>query len=62
MIYIVLCKKNTQEDHCYFIIFIDGHLQYIKVKLLKIKDKPEEELIVLIKYAEIETDKRVNYF
>ena len=34
--------------------FIDSYLQYIKVKLLKTKDKAEEKLIALIKHAEVE--------
>jgi len=42
--------------------FIDGHLRYIKVKLLKTKDKAEEKLIALIECAEVETSKQVNYF
>ena len=35
--------------------FIDSHLRYIKVKLLKIKDKAKEKLIILIEYVEVET-------
>lgn len=32
-------QKTTQEDHYYFITFIDGYLQYIKFELLKTKMK-----------------------
>ena len=42
--------------------FIDGHSQYIKVELLKTKDKAVEKLMTLIKCAEVETGKWVNYF
>jgi len=42
--------------------FIDGHSQYIKVKLLKTKDKAEEKLMALIEHAEVETGEWVNYF
>ena len=55
-------QKMTQDSHCYFMTFIDGHSWYIKVKLLKIKDEAEEKLMALIKHAEVETGKQVNYF
>ena len=42
--------------------FIDSHSYYIKVKLLKTKNKAEEKLIVLIKHAEVEMSRQVNYF
>jgi len=42
--------------------FIDSYLYYIKVKLLKTKDKAEEKLIVLIKHAKVEMSKQVYYF
>jgi len=42
--------------------FIDSHSQYIKVKLLKIKDEAKEKLMVLIEYAEVEMGEQVNYF
>jgi len=35
--------------------FIDGHSQYIKVELLKTKNKVEEKLMALIEHAEVET-------
>jgi len=34
--------------------FIDGHSQYIKVELLKTKDKAKEKLMALIEHAEVE--------
>jgi len=55
-------QKMIQDSHCYFITFINSHSQYIKVKLLKTKDKAEEKLMALIKYAKVETGKWVNYF
>ena len=55
-------QKTTQDNHCYFMIFIDSHSQYIKVELLKTKDKAVEKLMALIECAEVETGKRVNYF
>ena len=55
-------QKTTQDGHRYFMTFINGHLQYIKVKLLKTKDEAEEKLMALIKCAEVETEKQVNYF
>jgi len=55
-------QKMTQDGHCYFMTFIDGHSQYIKVELLKTKDKAVEKLIALIECAEVETGKQVNYF
>ena len=42
--------------------FIDGHSRYIKVKLLKTKDKAEEKLMALIEHAEVKMGKWVNYF
>ena len=42
--------------------FIDSHSWYIKVKLLKTKDKAEKKLIALIKYIEVKTGEQVNYF
>jgi len=38
-------------------IFIDGHSQYIKVELLKTKNKAKEKLMALIEYAEVEIGK-----
>ena len=55
-------QKTTQDGHHYFMTFIDGHLQYIKVKLLKTKDKAEEKLMALIERAEVEMGEWVNYF
>ena len=55
-------QKMTQDSHHYFMTFIDGHSQYIKVELLKTKDKSEEKLMVLIEHAKVETGKQVNYF
>ena len=37
--------------------FIDGHSQYIKVELLKTKNKAKEKLIALTEYAEVEIGK-----
>ena len=42
--------------------FIDSHSQYIKVELLKTKDKAKEKLMALIERTEVETSKWVNYF
>ena len=42
--------------------FIDGHLWYIKVELLKTKDEAKEKLMALIEHAEVETGKQMNYF
>ena len=42
--------------------FIDSHSQYIKVKLLKTKDKAKEKLMALIEHAKVKTGKQVNYF
>ena len=55
-------QKTTQDGHCYFMTFIDGHLWYIKVKLLKTKDEAKEKLMALIEHAEVQTGKQVNYF
>ena len=55
-------QKTTQDGHCYFMTFIDGHSRYIKVKLLKTKDEAKEKLIVLIEHAEVKTGEQVNYF
>ena len=55
-------QKTTQDSHHYFIIFIDSHSRYIKVKLLKTKSEAEEKMIALIECAEVETGKWVNYF
>jgi len=55
-------QKTTQDGHCYFMTFIDGHSQYIKVELLKTKDEAVKKLMALIEHAEVETGKRVNYF
>jgi len=30
-------QKMTQDGHCYFMTFIDGHSQYIKVNMLKLR-------------------------
>ena len=49
-------QKTTQNGHHYFMTFIDDHSQYIKVELLKTKDKAKEKLIVLIEHAEVKTD------
>jgi len=54
-------QKTTQDSHCYFMTFIDGHSRYIKVKLLKTKDKAKEKLIALIKHAKVKMGKQVNY-
>ena len=48
-------QKTTQDSYRYFMTFIDSHSQYIKVKLLKTKDKAEKKLIALIECAEVET-------
>ena len=50
-------QKTTQDSYHYFMTFIDSHSQYIKVKLLKTKDKAEKKLIALIECAEVETGK-----
>ena len=42
--------------------FINGHSWYIKVELLKTKDKAEEKLMALIEHAEVKMGKWVNYF
>ena len=42
--------------------FINGHLRYIKVKLLKTKNEAVKKLMALIERAEVEIGKRVNYF
>jgi len=42
--------------------FIDSYSQYIKVELLKTKDKAKEKLMALIEHAEVETDEQMNYF
>ena len=55
-------QKMTQDGHHYFMTFIDSHSQYIKVELLKTKDKAEKKLMALIECAEVETGERVNYF
>ena len=47
-------QKTTQDSYCYFMTFIDGHSQYIKVELLKTKDKAKEKLMALIEHAEVE--------
>ena len=49
-------QKMTQDGHRYFMTFIDGHSWYIKVELLKTKDKAKKKLMVLIEHAEVETD------
>jgi len=55
-------QKTTQDSHRYFMTFIDGHSQYIKVKLLKTKDEAVEKLMALIEHAEVETGEWVDYF
>jgi len=55
-------QKTTQDGYCYFMTFIDSHLWYIKVKLLKTKDEAEEKLMALIEHAKAKTGKQVNYF
>ena len=57
-----LMQKMTQDSHCYFMTFIDGHSRYIKVELLKTKDEAVEKLMALIERTEVETGKWVNYF
>jgi len=42
--------------------FIDDHSQYIKVELLKTKDKAKKKLMALIEHAEVEMSEWVNYF
>ena len=49
-------QKMTQDGYRYFMTFIDGHSWYIKVELLKTKDKAKKKLMVLIEHAEVETD------
>ena len=46
----------------YFMTFFDGHSHYLKVVLLKSKNKTEEQLKLLIKHAEVETGCCVNFF
>jgi len=48
-------QKTTQDGHRYFMTFIDGHSQYIKVEFLKTKDEAKEKLMALIEHAEVET-------
>ena len=55
-------QKMTQDGYHYFMTFIDGYSQYIKVKLLKTKDKAKEKLMALIEHAEVEMGEWVNYF
>jgi len=52
----------TQDGHYYFMTFIDSHSWYIKVELLKIKNKAKEKLMALIECAEVKIGKQVNYF
>ena len=40
----------------------DSHSQYIKVKLLKTKDKTKEKLMALIEHTEVKMGEWVNYF
>ena len=54
--------ETTQDSHHYFIIFINGHSQYIKVELLKTKDKAKKKLMALIECVEIEMGEQMNYF
>ena len=42
--------------------FIDSHSWYIKVKLLKTKNKAKKKLMALIEHAEVEIGEWVNYF
>ena len=55
-------QKTTQDSHHYFITFINGHSRYIKVELLKTKNKAKEKLMALIEHAKVEMGKWVNYF
>ena len=55
-------QKTTQDGHCYFMTFIDSHSRYIKVKLLKTKNKAKKKLMALIEYAKVKIGKWVNYF
>jgi len=55
-------QKMIQDGYCYFMTFIDGHSQYIKVEFLKTKDEAEEKLMALIEHAEVEIGEQMNYF
>ena len=55
-------QKTIQDSYRYFMIFINSHSWYIKVKLLKTKNKAEEKLMALIECAEVEMGEQVNYF
>ena len=55
-------QKTIQDSHCYFMTFIDSHSWYIKVKLLKTKNKAKKKLMALIEHAKVEIGEWMNYF
>ena len=55
-------EPRDRNGEYYFITFLDGHSHYLKVVLLKSKNKAEEQLKSLIECAEVETGCCVNFF
>ena len=55
-------EPRGRNGECYFMTFLDGHSHYLKVVLLKSKNKAEEQLKSLIECAKVETGCRVNFF
>ena len=53
-------EPQDRNGERYFMIFLDGHSHYLKVVLLKSKNKAEEQLKSLIEHAEVETGYRVD--
>ena len=57
-----LIEPRGRNGERYFMTFLDGHSYYLKVVLLKSKNKAEEQLKSLIEHAEVETSCCVNFF
>jgi len=55
-------KLYGQSKEYYFIKFLNDHLYYLKVTLLKSKEKVEEDLKNLIEHFQVETEYQLNYF
>ena len=55
-------EPQGRNGERYFMTFLDGHSHYLKVVLLKSKNKAEEQLKSLIECAEVEIGCCINFF
>jgi len=55
-------EPQGRGGECYFITFLNGHSHYLKVVLLKSKNKTKEQLKSLIECAKVETGCHINFF